>query len=639
MTKNYWILGILLMFFPAILSAQEEVETKNTYVIKTVSEFPTPSGPNAAEWTGSYILARFGAKGEQDPAGVSLIPNLCASGITPVSACDLIRLHHLYTSAGTLPDITKKVLESGFLPGRTSFFTQNFHSENQQSLALSGDYLLNQMAVDENIHAGEAGMRMKELKSGILQKAKSLFAAGNGEWNSGLYESQSVFAWLNLYDFAKDPEVKAAGWHVLDYYATSIALHYSWGVPGGAEMRGAYVWKNLHTASAFLGWFWFSRNEIPFEKPGTESFPFVHYTTSAYRPNDAVIAIALKQLSKPFECRMQWPDYSGSKPGFCRNSFYATHHFTVGSMAASYGGWAAGTSEMIPWKLVARPENPLNKPFQITGNGMFHSDGKGKGRDPYTQIVQYENVLFQLTRFPLRQSGILAEISELTKGWLKSGQLDFGDDLVYASAIPKSAPKPGTPDLRSVSHLVLDQRGRATLENGVCFVEFEGTYIAIRSIYQEYPMSENIPLPQNEGKGFEWMKDEAPTGKLCGFVIETGDFGSHGSFTAFKTAIRKSVLTKPTADHPLKVGYTDSRGRNMEVTFQTAGTSEEVFFPKTNAPAPVWPTGENHGTKAAFMINGQEFPKQEGVIQGSVLELQNGILRLHINGKTFESHP
>ncbi len=633
------MLGILLMVFPVILSAQEEVDTKNTYVIKTVSEFPAPSGPNAAEWTGSYILARFGAKGEQDPAGVSFIPNLCASGITPVSARDLIRLHHLYTSAGTLPGITKKVLETGFLPGQMSFFNQKTRSENQLTLTLSGDYLLCQMAVEENIHAREAKIRMTGLKSGVLQKAKSIFAAGNGEWNSGLYESRSITAWLNLYDFAKDPEIKSVAWTMLDYYATSMALHFSWGVPGGAEMRGADVWKNSHTASAFLGWFWFSRNEIPVEKPGTQLFPFIHFTTSAYRPNDAVIALALKQLTKPFECRLQWPDYSGSKPGFCSNSFYATHHFTLGSMTSSYGGWADGSSEMIPWKLVARPENPVDRPFQISGNGMFHSAGKGRGRDPFTQIAQSENVLFQLTRFPLRQSGILAEISKMTKVWQKSGQFDFGENLNSMHAVPKSEPKPRTPDQRSVSHLILDQRGRATLENGVCFVEFEGTYIAIRSIQQEYPLSEDIPLPQNEGQGFEWMKDEAPTGKLSGFVIETGDFGSHGSFNAFKNAIRKSVVAKPTADHPLKVGYTDTRGRVLEVTFQSSGTSEEVFFPDPNSILPVWPTGESHGKKATITINGQEIPKHEGVFQGSVLELQNGILRLHINGKTFESHP
>jgi hypothetical protein len=434
-------------------------------------------------------------------------------------------------------------------------------------------------------------------------------------------------------------------------------MYYSWGVTGGAEMRGNGVGHNLGTSTSFLGWYWFGP-ETPLSIDwGKEYIQVVHAATSTYKPGPQIRALASKIWDKPASFSIQNPDYHITRLGFCQNLFYATSQFTLGSSASPYGGWTGSTSQMVNWKWVGKPSTPGDAPYQISGNGLYYKEFSGKIRDPFTQVVQHENVLIQMTRLPLKLDQMEADIHKRIKAWSKSWKEDF---LVRFPSekwkTVKIKPIKGKTK-KAGSFLVLDQRGRVSLENGVYFVEYEGSYLAIRSISQNYPLPLKVEkrnrsqatdnLPQ-----FEHIQDETEPGKLCGFVIEAGDFRSHGSFAAFRTAIKKTSLQKPGSPNGLDLTYTDSKGRKLKAEFQDSGMFEEAIVdwgygvksPQTNITSPPflqpeWPSGYGHGRIARLSVDGNIAGAGKEVWKSSVLQLSNGILQLQINGQSFESHP
>jgi len=400
-----------------------------------------------------------------------------------------------------------------------------------------------------------------------------------------------------------------------------------------------------------LGWYWFSEKPEFNPELGKEYIQIIHAATSTYLPGAELQVLASKKYNKPVYTHIRMPDYLLTRQGFCDNKFYAGPAFTLGSMASGYGGWTGSTSQIVSWKMVGKPTSEKELPFQISGNGMYFSNIQGKIKDPFTQVLQSENVLFQLTRLPTNLAEIEKVIGSKVKEWSKNWKKDFFNRFpteTYKTSVIKETKEKRR---KSNSFLVLDQRGEASLENGVYFVHLGETYVAIRSIHQEYPLAmkgKSVKAPYE----FDWVSDNAAPGSLCGFVLEFGDFSTHGTYEHFKASIKKTVLKKPTKDLPLQLEYTDTHGRVLHATFVSNGTFEEAIVdwgygvsdPQTHITSPpfiqpAWPSGEGYGTKGLLLVNGQPEPTFDGIFKSPLLELQNGILRHHLNGKTIESHP
>ena len=66
----------------------------------------------------------------------------------------------------------------------------------------------------------------KLYKQHILDYTKTLYRVGIGEWDSENYHGHSIGPLLNLYDFAKDRDVKVAAKACLDFYSIAGAIKY-----------------------------------------------------------------------------------------------------------------------------------------------------------------------------------------------------------------------------------------------------------------------------------------------------------------------------------------------------------------------------------------------------------------------------
>jgi len=643
-----WAALYFLSTFNTLTAKDLRLQKKEILIKEIITNYDPPStdigDPEKYYWP--KTLARLELYGENDSLAnnwISLFADRSPFHFTLVGMC---RILYLYPNAPAIQKYRNTILKKVF--ERTDSYNcwTAEGTENHINMSRTSGYLYAQEAIKHNFQTIHAQAHAKEMKEWILNWSKLIYQKGTGEWNSGIYGTYNMIGWLNLYDFSEDIEVKSAAKAVCDYYATEMALYYSWGVLGGAEMRGAGIGHNLGNSTSFQTWFWFSDNENPDFSRGREYIQTIHAATSTYQPDEAIVQLARKTMDKPFQTYIQMPDYLLSKAGFCQNQLYASNHFTLGSMASTYGGWTGSTSQIISWKMVAKPEKSENAPFQMSGNGLYYENRNGKIRDPFTQIIQHEKVLFQLSYVPENAKEIESQINLLIKKWSMNWKNDFllrFPDEGYKKNVVKGIKEKSR---KSGSYLSIDNRASGFIEDGITFLEMNGTYAAIRSISQLYPTEDKSNYDKKTQ--FQFLVDASKKNQLSGFVIEMGDFGSHGSFQKFKTSIKKSNLIKPGNENPYSVTYQTSTGEKLEAKFQAEGSFEEAIVdwgygvknPQTHITAapfvqPVWPSGMGHG-KVGLLID-HLFPVSKSIFSGPVLNLQNGLLHIQINGKQYES--
>ncbi|MEO1094398.1 MAG: hypothetical protein AAFX01_05815 [Cyanobacteria bacterium J06638_28] len=293
----------------------------------------------------------------------------------------------------------------------------------------------------------------------------TLLDIGMGEWDSPKYHGHTTAAYLNLYDFAQDPEVKQLAESALDWLFFSAALKY-W---RGTWMAPA---KRTHgEGAARFFWLYFGQ-ALPPEKREND---WIHALMSDYRPPQTVLQLARREFTEPIEVRRTHPHYENWKPELYGPAFYETLYlgqsFQLGSLARGSAGDWVGLGLSVQ-------QGAGTDALTVTGGGSH-------------AIAQARNVII----------------------WL--GQ---------------TAPELTFPE------------GEIEEHPGVTFVQTEQTWLAVH------------PLP-------------------TGFVLEVGERATHGTFTQFKTRVRRSSSLMVESD---VVHYQDSQGQRLSLQPQ-AGELPRVW--------------------------------------------------------------
>lgn len=169
-------------------------------------------------------------------------------------------------------------------------------------------------------------------KQHLERYVSTLLDIGMGEWDSPVYHGFTTAAYLNLYDFAQDPEVKQLANDALDWLYRSAAIKYWRGSWNGPSKR-----TYGENAARFF-WLYFGHAPAPDEIERD----WIYALTSDYLPPDDAIAIAQRRFFKPIELRRTHPHYENWKPGLYGPAFYETvylgHSYQLGSLARGTGG-------------------------------------------------------------------------------------------------------------------------------------------------------------------------------------------------------------------------------------------------------------------------------------------------------------
>jgi len=345
-------------------------------------------------------------------------------------------------------------------------------------------------------------------KQKLYRYVWALYHIGMGEWDSENYLGHTFAAYLNLYDFAQDQEVKQLGKAALDWMATAAALKYYRGGFGGPTKRDYGEGNVVYGSnSARLFSLYFGDVTSPNPKPERD---IIHLITSNYRPPAAVVALARKQFDKPVEILATKPIYENWKPGgeeqpaYWETSFFG-NTYQLGSVAAKFADGDVGT-----FKLMAYNQERGVDYFVANTSGGWVKPGKNPG----DQIGQYRNLVI----------------------WLRPAS-----EQPFFFQLPKSA--------------------KVEQENGIWFLELEKTWLAIHAInlsaYTEVEI-EKQKLAEHYSQEQTWQATS--TGKdYTGFALEVGEQESHGSYSKFKQAVKAKTQLDLTN---LATGTVELRGAN-----------------------------------------------------------------------------
>ncbi len=181
---------------------------------------------------------------------------------------------------------------------------------------------------------------------------------GQGEFNSSTYTGYSIAGLLNLYDFAKTPELKTLAKAGLDWLAANMALRYSWGTMGGAESRGYDRGTGDGSGLSAIAWLWWGGVNAP-EISNNYARVALIPALSSYRPPAALAKLALKEVALPFTLLATHPAYySYHQAQQFGEIFYVTPEYSLGTLLIpkrSYQTQGTINAQYATHKLVIRP--------------------------------------------------------------------------------------------------------------------------------------------------------------------------------------------------------------------------------------------------------------------------------------------
>ncbi len=236
---------------------------------------------------------------------------------------------------------------------------------------------------------------------------------GQGEFHSSTYYGYTIAGLLNIYDFAKTPELRQLAKAILDWLAANMAVRLSWGTAGGAESRGfdRGTWDSSELSTVAWVW-WGDRPETAKRIPARYAWVGVPAALSTYRPPPELTALARKDVPLPFVLKASHPIYySYSRGNQFWETFYVTQDYSLATLLIpqrSYRVEGTINAQYATYKLVIRdPKGEKNAVVSL--GGTYHTP-LAMGHSPGDQFVQEKGaVIYQLR---LNQRDIAAGVPQ-----------------------------------------------------------------------------------------------------------------------------------------------------------------------------------------------------------------------------------
>jgi len=222
---------------------------------------------------------------------------------------------------------------------------------------------------------------------------------GQGEFHSSTYYGYAIGGLLNLYDFARTPQLRQLATAALDWYAANMAVRLSWGTAGGAESRGfdRQTWDS--ELSAVAGMWWGNLPETAQRISRSHAGLALLAALSNYRPPPEFRALARKEVPLPFLLQASHPGYYTYHEGNqFWETFYLTKDYSLGTLLEpqrSYQRQGTINAQNATYKLVVRDPKGVSNAVVSLG-GTFHTP-MGTGHSPGDQYLQQGGtVIYQL---------------------------------------------------------------------------------------------------------------------------------------------------------------------------------------------------------------------------------------------------
>ena len=360
----------------------------------------------------------------------------------------------------------------------------------------------------------------------LRSELNKFLTIGQGEFHSSTYYGYAIGGLLNLYDFAKTPELKQLAKATLDWYAANMALRLSWGTAGGAESRGfdRGTWDGSELSS--LAWIWWGDNPKTAQKISNKKAGVALLAAlSDYRPPNEFKALARKELPLPFSLKASHPGYyTYHQDNQFFENFYVTPEYSLGTLLIPWRSYQVeGTinAQYATYKLVIRDPKGLSNAV-ISLGGTFHNL-MATGASPGDQYLQEKGaVIYQL-------------------------RLNERDELA------------GVP---SHSRLVLPGRYGQPQQYGNWYIwRIENTWLCARPWGEEVNWGEQV---SEKYKNYQFL---GVTGTNTAWITDVVSTTSYPTLISLQKALDKTEVDDRDWESKGKIGYRNIEGQDLEMTY------------------------------------------------------------------------
>ncbi|MGK7921493.1 MAG: hypothetical protein AB4080_15950 [Trichodesmium sp.] len=371
---------------------------------------------------------------------------------------------------------------------------------------------------------------------------------GQGEFHSSTYYGYSIGGLLNIYDFARNPELKKLAKGLLDWYAANMALRLSWGTSGGAESRG-FDRNTWNSGLSAVAWMWWGDGIEPAEKMGRGSSRLaLAAALSTYRPPDHLRALARKEVPLPYQLRASHPIYySYSQGNGLWEKFYITEDYSLGTLLEPVRTYqVSGTirAQYATYKLVVRDPKKVNNAV-INLAGTYHGP-QATGRSPGDQYVQEKGaVIFQLI---------------------------LNDQDIQAGVPAKS-------------HLVLPKRyGKPTKYKDWYIWRIENIWLCARPWGDQ--VSLQMPFSQKRYQDYQAMVAQ---GRKTAWITDIARVADVGDFESLKQALDQTQLDDSKWESQGSLEYLSLTGDRLAMTYEQDGAIGDAVINGKRRVLENWP--------------------------------------------------
>ena len=473
----------------------------------------------------------------------------------------------------------------GFGPDATGVCVDGRNTDNLQAMRETAVYLMAEETGNESVR--------KIYADKLTRNLRNMFRVGMGEWDSNNYLGHTMTGYIQLYDFAKDEQMRLLGKAAMDYMTCTGAVKYFHGGYGGPCKRD-YNHPVVHSGSAAdqLGLYFG-------DYPGADShstYDNIHFISSAYRPPLAAVALARKQLPGPTELLISHPPYDALRKGVEKPESYETNYlartYTFATLSTGTDGPHGDTNG---FKLLATNAsrgadffiaNTCTNPAHICSAQYSEGDTFGGNN-----VAQFRNLAI----------------------WLNAKA-----DCPYLFFLPKTAVVETT--------------------DGITFIALEKAWIALCPVNlklngidaaQTEKANFNVDVDKKtkkETRSPKWPDDQILSaigtgGTVVGFAMEVGEAPDYADFAAFK----KGVLAKSKLDlagvSDGIVAYTGSLGTSVKIQYNAGqpkvwrngqehdwAAHQGLYVPVDGSSVPIrmdWNSGALHVEAGGYVFDGQ----------------------------------
>ncbi|WP_179050791.1 hypothetical protein [Nostoc sp. TCL26-01] len=353
------------------------------------------------------------------------------------------------------------------------------------------------------------------------------FTIGQGEFHSSTYYGYAIGGWLNLYDFAKTPQLRQLAKAALDWYATNMALRLSWGTAGGAESRGfdRGTWDKSELSA--VAWMWWGDKPETAKRLSEKSGRVALLAgLSSYRPPSQLRVLARKEVPLPFTLQASHPGYYSYHQGnqFWEN-FYITPDYSLGTLLQpdrAYEVKGTINAQYATYKLVVRNPKGIDNAV-ISLAGTFHSP-MATGSSPGDQYVQSQGAVIY--------------------------QLRLNDE-------DKAAGIPGR------SHLVLPARYGKPVQQGNWYIwRIENTWLCSR------PWGDKINWQETVSAKNPDYQVLAAIGNQTAWVTDMASVADYPDLPSLVKALKKTQIDDSAWKSSGQLTYTSLQGDRLSMTYE-----------------------------------------------------------------------